>query len=97
MNFTDVKTALAEMGRNIGTALVKIVVAGVAVVIGVGIVMLLGYVLTHYALQFFTAVALGLLATWFLIELQNARTTREYEEQLEAYKRAKAQTVAQRK
>lgn len=92
MTFTkqDLKIALKEIGHGIAFFAIIVAKAAAAIVVGLACLGTAVYLIAHFFLQVLAVMGIIMLGTWFWIELMNARTTREYEEQQESWRETMA-------
>lgn len=79
----DIKVALKSMGEGLWGMLKCGFVIISALVLGLLTMVVTAYVFVHFTAQAFTVLGIAMLGVWFWIELQSARVTREYEEELQ--------------
>jgi hypothetical protein len=82
MNFMkqDLKAALHAMGVMTVYGLIMAARVATVIVVGLAVLLALGYVIAHYFLQCLAVMVILALGAWFYIELLEARQTREAEE-----------------
>lgn len=92
MTFTrqDLKLALKEIGHGIAFFLITAVKVATAMVVGVAVLGVVVYLMAHFFLQALAVMLIVAFGSWVWAELVIARTTREYEEQQEAWRAEKA-------